>query len=441
MTSALANGRITALASHRAVHRAFSWMHLHEQQLQRWHREFLAIPAPPFGEAPRARWFAARFTELGLTNVHLDDEGNALAELSTAPATTTSEADESGLQATDFGASVPTDGQRASAPAPDINSPVVLLSAHLDTVFPAGTDCTPREQEGRLLCPGATDNGAGLTALLAIAAAIRHAELTPPCTILFAANVGEEGEGDLRGMRHIFSAPPYAGRIRAALALEGAGASTVVDRALGGRRLRVEISGPGGHSWADADRPSPINALADALSTLARLPLPENPRTTLNCGLISGGTSINSIAAEARADLDLRSISSDALDRLEQQVLDIVSAATQGESRRSRAHDALRLQVRRIGDRTAGELPQQSPLALSLRAVDRHLGIATDFRIGSTDANLPLSLGVPALAIGAGGTGGGIHTLNEWFDPAGRALALRRILLLLLDTCNLTADL
>lgn len=412
MTSALANGRITALASDRAVHRAFSWMHLHEQQLQRWHREFLAVPAPPFGEAPRARWFAARFAELGLPNVRIDDEGNALAELPSEPC------------ALDH----------------DPWQPIVLLSAHLDTVFPAATDCTPREQDGRLLCPGATDNGAGLTALLAIAAAMRHAELTPPCTILFAANVGEEGEGDLRGMRHIFSAPPYAGRIRAALALEGAGASTVVDRALGGRRLRVEITGPGGHSWADADRPSPINALADALSTLARLPLPENPRTTLNCGLISGGTSINSIAADARADLDLRSISSDALDRLEQQVLDILSTAAQAETRRSRAHDALRLQVRRIGDRSAGTLAPTSPLVLSLRAVDRHLGLATEFRIGSTDANLPLSLGIPALAIGAGGTGGGIHTLNEWFEPDGRALALRRILLLLLDTCNVAAN-
>src|SRR5215469_3545157 len=173
--SSAANARITALAADRAVHRAFHWLHLYEQQLQRWHREFLAIPAPPFGEAARADWFAARFTDLGLHNPHIDHVGNALAELPSAH-----------------------------------NTDIILLSAHLDTIFPAGTDCTPREDGSKLLCPGATDNGAGLTALLAIAAALRYAQtqahFTPSTTIVFAANVGEEGEGDLRGMRHLFSA-------------------------------------------------------------------------------------------------------------------------------------------------------------------------------------------------------------------------------------------
>jgi len=252
--SSAANSRITALAADRAIHRAFHWLHLYEQQLQRWHREFLAIPAPPFGEAARADWFAARFTDLGLHNPEIDPEGNALAELPSAHNT----------------------------------SDVILLSAHLDTIFPVGTDCTPREAEdGKLLCPGATDNGAGLTALLAIAAALRYADLKPATTILFAANVGEEGEGDLRGMRHLFSRSSYAQRIRAAIALEGCGAATVVDRALGSRRLRAEITGPGGHSWADAGRPSPINALAAAITTLTQHTLPSNPRTTLNCGTIA----------------------------------------------------------------------------------------------------------------------------------------------------------
>lgn len=417
MTAADANRRITTLASDRAVHRAFHWLHLHEAQLQRWHRELLAIPAPPFGEAARAAWFLARFADLGLTNPHIDAEGNALAE---------------------------------HRHAEDAAAPVILLSAHLDTVFPASTDCTPREDDGKLLCPGATDNGAGLTALLAIAAALRHAELTPPCTILLAANVGEEGEGDLRGMRHLFSASPYASRICTAIALEGCGAGTVIDRALGSRRLRVEITGPGGHSWADAGRPNPITALADAISQLARLPLPSNPRTTLNCGTISGGTSINSIPSTATADLDLRSTSSDELESLETTVLSTLSRCVKDEARRSRtrvaargsdtrSRDALRITVRRIGDRAAGTLGADSTLATSLRAVDRHLNLKTESRIGSTDANLPLSLGIPALAIGAGGTGGGIHTLDEWFNPAGRELALRRILLLLLDTCKIQA--
>jgi acetylornithine deacetylase/succinyl-diaminopimelate desuccinylase-like protein len=406
MTASAANHRITTLASDRSVHAAFRWLHLHEARLRRWQHELLAIPAPPFGEAPRARWFAARFAELGLESVHIDAEGNALAELH--PNTTA-------------------------------NVPIVLLSAHLDTVFPAGTPCTPRDGEARILCPGATDNGAGLTALLALAAAFRATEIAPACTLLFAANVGEEGEGDLRGMRHLFSASPYASRIKAVLALEGAGAATVVDRALGSRRLRAEIAGPGGHSWADFGRPNPILALAEGLTAVARLPLPTNPRTTLNVGAITGGTSINSIPAEAHADLDLRSTSAAELDTLESAVLKTLSKAVQSETRRGRKHDTLRLQIRRIGDRTAGALAPSSPLFTSLRAVDRHLGLTTEPRIGSTDANLPLSLGIPALALGAGGTGGGIHTLEEWYDPTGRDIALRRILLLLLDTCALTA--
>lgn len=443
MTSAIANGRITALARDRAVHRAFAWMHLHEPRIRQWHRELLAIPAPPYGESDRARWFVDRFTELGLSNVHIDAEGNALAELPSAQLSslnntvTLSEGSPREPQSKyPASAQTATTGSSFSTATTD---PVVLLSAHLDTVFPAGTDCTLREQDNRLHCPGAADNGAGLAALLGLAAAARATGILPSCTILFSANVGEEGEGDLRGMRHLFSTPPYAGRIRAAIALEGAGAATVVDRALGSRRLRVEITGPGGHSWADADRPNPISALADALASLAKLPLPDNPRTTLNCGLICGGTSINSIPADVRADLDLRSTSAAELDRLEQQVLDTLSAAVQSETRRKRENDSLRLTARRIGDRSTGALAATAPLALSLRAVDRHLRLTTEPRVGSTDANLPLSLGIPALAIGAGGTAGGIHTLNEWFDPAGRELALRRILLLLLDTCTLAS--
>jgi acetylornithine deacetylase/succinyl-diaminopimelate desuccinylase-like protein len=396
-----ANRRITALAADPALHRAFQWLHLHEPQLRRWQLEFLAIPAPPFHEAARAAWFRDRFAELGLHNPHIDAEGNALAELSSGP----------------------------SALNP---GRLILLSAHLDTVFPAGTDCTPHEDGPRIHCPGASDNGAGLTALLALAAALTHAKLAPPCTILFAANVGEEGEGNLRGMRHLFQHSPYKGRIRSAIALEGSGNATVVDRALGSRRLRVTVSGPGGHSWADAGRPNPILALAAALVAISKLRLPSNPRTTLNCGTIAGGTSVNSIPESATADLDLRSTSALELDRIELAVLSTLTKSIE-------AVDGLQFNAIRIGDRAAGALAANSALFTSLRAVDRHLGLATDSRIGSTDANLPLSLGVPALAIGAGGSGSGIHTLLETYDPTGRDLALRRILLLLLDICALAA--
>lgn len=414
--------RIALLASDRRVHRAFHWMHLHELQLRQWQLEMIAIPAPPFAEADRAAWFLERFRDLGLTEVHLDQEGNALGLLP---------------------------GQDATKELPR-----VLLSAHLDTVFPAGTDCVPREEDSRILAPGACDNAAGLTALLALAAAMQYADLAPPCPILFAANVGEEGAGDLRGMRRIFAGEGKRGshNINAAIALEGGGNAAVVDRALGSRRLRISVSGPGGHSWADAAMPNPIFALSEVLAAISRLELPSTPRTTVHCGLINGGTSVNSIPELASADLDIRSVSPEQLETTEATVLSIVRDVIEASNARQAAKQAgagrtgagqagggqaLTLELARIGSRPAATLAPDSPMLLSLRSVDRHLGIATETRVGSTDANLPLSLGIPALAIGAGGTGGGIHTLREWYDPTGRELALRRILLHLLDVCSL----
>jgi tripeptide aminopeptidase len=421
--SAEANRRIAELAGERAVHKAFAWLHLHEPQLRRWQLEFLAIPAPPFGEQARAAWFLDRFRELGLANAHIDSAGNALAQL---PASKDCHPERSAQRAVEGPASRP---ERH-------NTPLLLLSAHLDTVFPASTDCTPREAGALIHAPGACDNGAGLTALLAIAAAMRHAEIAPQATVLFAANVGEEGAGDLRGMRHLFSGDsPYFQRIRASIALEGSGTATVVDRALGSRRLRVTVRGQGGHSWADSGRANPILGLSAALVALGKLKLPANPRTTLNVGTIEGGTSVNSIPESASADLDLRSTSALELDRTELAVLNTL------ESQLKPLEYELTMNVSRIGDRPSGALSTTSAMAQNLRAIDRHLNLRTDFRVGSTDANLPLSLNLAALAIGCGGSSGGIHTVQEWFDPTGRDLALRRILLLVLAGCFSTESL
>ena len=395
--------RIADLAADAAVHRAFRWLHLHDLQLRRWQTEFLAIPAPPFQESARAVWFCRLFRELGLQDPHVDAEGNAVALFGTG----------------------------AKAPS----RKAILLSAHLDTVFPAGVSCRPQENGNRILCPGACDNGAGLTALLAIAASLGEAGVRLPCPIVFTANVGEEGEGDLRGMRHLLDHPPFGLPIATVIALEGAGTGLVVDRALGSRRLRIRITGPGGHSWADVRRPNPILALSAALLALARLPLPTTPRTTLNVGTIGGGTSVNSVPEAAEAQVDLRSTSALELDRLEIAVLATLSAEVAAETRGRADSDQLHLTVERIGDRPIGALSPDTAIYSGLRAVDRHLGIQTEPRIGSTDANLPLARGIPALAIGAGGTGGGLHSTAEWYDPTGRELALRRILLLLLDTC------
>jgi tripeptide aminopeptidase len=410
MNSSSAQLRIAQLAAVPTVHRAFHRLHLQQLQLHRWQLEMLRIPAPPFGEQARAAWFLERFQQLGLANAHIDEAGNALAELP-------------GLQSPE-------------------TSPVILLSAHLDTVFPPGTPTEPTEANSRILGPGACDNAAGLTALLGVAAALRHAHHTPPVTILFAANVGEEGEGDLRGMRHLFTASPYAQRIVAAIALEGSGCSAAVTRALASRRFRVTVSGPGGHSWTDAGAPNPILILARALLALEALDLPHgDPRTTLNIGHIAGGTSINSIPESATAGIDLRSTDSGHLQAAEAALRDtldhwiVQSPAPLPLGRSSQPPPILTIET--IGDRPGGTLPGDSPLLATLRAVDRHLNLRTETGLGSTDANIPLSLGVPAIAIGGGGHGGGIHTLQEWYDPTGRNAALRRILLTLLDTAQL----
>ena len=399
--TALAQHRITQLATLAAVHRAFHWLHLHQSQLRLWQLEMLAIPAPPFGESARAAWFLKRFTALGLSNVNLDEEGNALAELN-PPALETS-----------------------LASSPDF----LLVSAHLDTVFPTETDTNPIEHGPRILGPGSCDNAAGLTALLGLIAALRYANITPPMAILFAANVGEEGEGDLRGMRHIFLRGSYRNSIAAAVALEGSGTASAVTRALGSRRFRVTITGPGGHSWTDAGTPNPITLLSRGLSILADLPslaTAAEPRTTLSPGHISGGTSINSIPQSATVLLDLRSTDAVQLD-LHAPLIHRVFA--------SLVEPPAQLLVETIGDRPAAALPDDSLLLHTLRAVDRHLGIRTELRLGSTDANIPLSLGIPAAALAAGGTGGAIHTLAEWYDPTGRESALRRVLLVILDLC------
>lgn len=406
--------RIAHLAANPALHRAFRWLHLHQLQLRQWQLEMLRIPAPPFGEEARAAWFLERFQQLGLSNPHIDEAGNALAELPSARS--------GGLHRV---------------------GPVILLSAHLDTVFPPGTPTDPTEIETRIQAPGACDNAAGLSALLGLAAALRDSGLVPAVPILFAANVGEEGEGDLRGMRHLFTRSPYTSRIAAAIALEGGGTNAVVTQALASRRFRVTVDGPGGHSWTDAGTPNPILILARALLALESLDLPHAaPRTTLNVGHIAGGTSINSIPASATALLDLRSTSSSQLQAAEEalrQTLDqwvTHSPASNGIA----ANHTPTLSIEIIGDRPGGALPNDSPLLTSLRAVDRHLSLRTEPGLGSTDANIPLSLNVPAIAIGAGGVGGGIHTLQEWYDPSNRNLALRRVLLTLLDTAGLAAE-
>ena len=407
--------RVTSLAGRRPVHAAFAWLHANPKTIMDWQAELVAIPAPPFGEEQRAAWMSGQFTAAGLSRVSIDEVGNVLGTL---PAT--------GLP-------------------PESTGPVVVLSAHLDTVFPIDTPLRPVLAGDKLSAPGACDNGAGLVGLLAIAHALRHSRVELPVPLVFLANVGEEGEGDLRGVRHLYSRSPLAGRVAAHIVLDGAGADAAVTQALGSRRYRVTISGPGGHSFTDAGTPNPIAALAAALASVAEIPLPEEPRTTLNLGTIRGGTSVNSIPESAQASIDFRSTSAEQLVRLEVALHRAVEDAVQRFNTRAKVvgvinRGPLSFVIAKIGDRPAAHLPADSPLLDALRAVDRHLTLRSDLRLGSTDANIPLSLGIPALSIGAGGEGGGAHTQGEWYSARDRELGLRRVLLLALSMLEWAAE-
>ncbi len=413
---------ITQLAGQTPVHRAFQWFHLQEPKLREWHCGVASIPAPPFGEQARAAWLAKQFTALGLQDVHIDVCGNALGSIRGASSL----------------------GGRSSRPEPsacdaDTFRPCTLLSAHLDTVFPADAIGNPVQDGSRLIIPGASDNCAGITALLAIAAAMQSAGLQPASDILFVGNVGEEGEGNLRGMRYLFTESASAPRIRSAVVLDGAGTETIVNQALGSKRFSITITGPGGHSWTDAAVPNPILALSNALAELGRIELPAFPPTTWNVGHIEGGTAINAVPQRAQARIDTRSTDAALLCKLEERIRaavdDAVAHANRAAGKISEStanRPRLQFQIETIGERPAATLPANAAILSALRAVDRHLGIHSHPRIASTDANIPLSLGIEAVSIGSGGSGGGVHTRQEWFDAKGRDLALRRILLLLL---------
>src|ERR1700736_6752785 len=399
---------VARLAASPDVRSAFNWFRMQEPQLVQWQVEMARIPAPPFGESARGAWLAERFREVGLDDVRIDDVGNA------------------------FGIH-PGCGRRS-----------VALSAHIDTVFPANTPLNIRQQGSRLYGPGVSDNGAGVTAMLGIAALLRTVRLRHALPFVFVGNVGEEGEGDLRGMRHIFSTPRWKDSIAYSVVLDGAGADTIVAEALGSRRFEVIVRGPGGHSWSDFGAPHPIFVLARAVQAFGPTPVPTSSKATFNVGVIRGGTSVNSIPESASMRVDIRSTSMAEMERLERALRQALDQAVEEETRVTEARTSsprrpfgLSSEVVVIGNRPAGELYPNARILQVIRAVDAQLGNAAQVQRASTDANIPLSLGQEAIAIGGGGSGGGAPTLQEWFDSNGPALGLKRILLTLLGLAGI----
>jgi tripeptide aminopeptidase len=388
---------IGALAQSSGVREALQWFTREKQWINEQHLELCRIPSPTFLEHQRAEWIAAQFRGYGC-DVQIDRAGNVHAFLEAAG-----------------------------------KAPLVALTAHLDTVIaPKSREEISIDSDGRFRGPGVSDNGAGLAALLAVARALKSA---PPledrrADLVFIANVGEEGEGNLSGMRYICKQSPLARRLAAFLVLDGAGVEHITSQALGSRRFELTFSGPGGHSWSDYGTGNPVHALSRAVSLFSDTRLNGPPRSAFNIGVIEGGASINSIPTLAKAKIDIRSESNGKMDDLVEILTASVERAQSVENERATG-GKVAAKLKEIGSRPAGKLAEGASILTFLRAVDAHLGIRSHLDCASTDANIPLSLEIPAVSIGAGGQGGKAHTPNEWFLPEGRDLALKRILLTL----------
>ncbi|HWE53050.1 MAG TPA: M20/M25/M40 family metallo-hydrolase [Bryobacteraceae bacterium] len=383
------------------------WFTREKQWVNDIHLRLCRVPAPTFLERERAEWFAAQLRLIGW-HAWIDAAGNVLSSLE------------------------PPSGDRLPA------STLVALTAHLDTVLaPRTKEDIYIDRDGDMQGPGVSDNGAGLAALLAIAKAIKATADPATCAdlwsrLLLIANVGEEGEGNLCGIRHVCAQPELVERIRAFLVLDGAATDHVTVQALGSRRFEVSFTGAGGHSWSDFGVANPVHALNRSMTSfIDDKPVDprSSPKVSVNVGLIEGGTGINAIPSVARAKIDIRSEDNDRMEELVQALRSSVAFSEKTENARATGAKVT-ARVREIGSRPAAALPADSPLIAMIRSVDSHLGIRSRLDCASTDANIPLSLGIPAVSIGAGGKGGGAHTISEWYRSNGRDLGLKRVMLL-----------
>ena len=350
------------------------------------------IEAPPFKEQKRADAYKAVFESLGLRNVRIDKVGNVLGER-------------------------PGSG----------GGPHLVFSAHLDTVFPEGTNVKVTRQGSVLKGPGIGDDCRGLAVLLGVVRAMNDANVQTSGTITFVGTVGEEGLGDLRGVKHLFNGE-LKGRIDRFVSIDGTGYG-ITHVAVGSKRYRVTFKGPGGHSYGAFGNANPIHALGRAIDAMADFTVPATPKTTFNVGRIGGGTSVNSIAFEAWAEVDMRSVSAEALGDLEARFRKAMEAALRAENARWSGRGAITLDLQIVGDRPAGRLPDDEPVVRATADVTRALGLPVRFDEGSTDSNVPINLRIPAVTIDGGGAGSGAHSLDETFDTTDSWKGTQRALL------------
>jgi tripeptide aminopeptidase len=384
---------IDALVAHDRVRAARHHIERSDEHTLARQAALSAIPAPTGAEGARGAHVAELFREAGLSDVAADEVGNVTGWLGGAT--------------------------RREGP--------VVLSAHLDTVFGAGLDVSVARRGARLAGPGISDNARGLTALVTVAEALVRVRVTTERPVRFTATVGEEGDGNLRGVRHLFDRET---RPHAFIALDGAGVERIVHRALGARRYRATYRGPGGHSWAAFGVANPANAVGRAVALIAEIPVQHSPRSTSAVVRLGGGTGLNSIPQDAWFDVDLRSEDPRALDQLDTAVHGILTRALAEENgRRTAGTPLLQLDVRRVGERPSGLTPRAHPLVQTAIAATRALGRSHELACASTDANVPIALGVPAIALGAGGHAGDAHLPTEWYENVDGPLGVVRALL------------
>lgn len=365
-----------------------------DDEIVRLQSELSCIPAPTGEEEARARRVASLLERAGLRGVGIDAAGNAL-------------------------------GVR---PGTEDRGPIVVC-AHLDTVFSRDTPLRVRRTGQRLQAPGIGDNGRGLAVMLALAAELDGERVRTRRPIIFAATTGEEGDGDLRGAKALFAGA--AAGARAAVVIDGPGDDRVVHTALGVRRFRVTFTGPGGHSWSGHGAPNPVHAAAATAARLAAISLPATPRATLSVTRIGGGLAVNAIPTEGWLEVDVRSTSPGELDRLADAIAAAVRrAAAEEDARRDPRHPPLASRIACTGDRPGGALPRTHGLVRHAFEATRLIGRAPQGAIASTDANVPMAAGIPAVAIGGGGTGGAVHTTDEWYDNTDGHLGVARAMTL-----------